>query len=96
MSTSFLIALAAIYAAIYYLAARRLLAELKDIDKDYYQFLGAHGGIGPSNSNAIIKMIFDEGVPKEFYPKSFKNRLMLVRLMLYVSPLVLIAIFFAL
>lgn len=93
MDARVLIAIGAIYAAIYYLAGRRLLFELRGIDPDYFKYLGANGGVGPSNSSAVIKMMFDDGVPKEFYPKGFKTRLAIVRIMLAASPVLLIAIF---
>jgi hypothetical protein len=71
------------------------LSELKGIDPEYLENLGAHGGIGPSNSNAIIKMVFDGGVPKDFYPRRFKLMLAFVRVMLALSPFILLAIVIA-
>lgn len=96
MDAKMLIAFGAAYAAIYYFAGRRLLFELRDIDPDYFKYLGALGGIGQSNSNAVVKMIFDSGVPKDFYPKGFRVRLAVVRIMLALSPVLLLGIFIAL
>ena len=87
------IAVLAAYAGIYYLSARRLLSELRGIDHEYLKYLGAHGGIGASNSMAIIKLLFDSGIPKPSYPASFRRRLKMVRTMLFVSPLVFLVVF---
>lgn len=96
MDAKVLIAIGAAYAGIYYLTARRLLFQLKSIDPDYFQYLGAHGGVGPSNSSAVIALIMDRSVPKEFWPTSFKRQLAVVRAMLALSPFVILAIFFLL
>ncbi|MFC6349678.1 MULTISPECIES: hypothetical protein [Stenotrophomonas] len=96
MDAKVVIAIGAAYAGIYYLAARRLLFELKDADQEYFKYLGAKGGVGQSNSSAVIAMILDSSVPKEFWPKSFKRRLITVRTMLALSPFVLAVIFFLL
>lgn len=93
MEAKTIIAVGTAYAWIYYLAARRLLFQLKDIDKDYFTHLGARGGIGSSNSSAVIALVFDGDVPKESWPASFKRQLLAVRIMLALSPIVLIAIF---
>ena len=93
MDAKVLIAIGAAYAAIYYLAGRRLLFELKSIDPDYFKYLGPNGGVGYSNSSAVAKMIFDGDVPKDFYPSGFKTRLAIVRVMLAASPILLIGIF---
>ena len=94
MDAKYVIAIGAAYAGIYYLSARRLVFQLKDIDQEYFKYLGADGGVGPSNSNAVGKLIFDSKAPRDFWPKSFKMRLAAVRIMLALSPIVLIAIFF--
>lgn len=96
MEAKVIIAIGAAYAGIYYLAARRLLFQLKDIDHDYFKYLGARGGVGSSNSSAVISLLFDSGVPKKFWPVRFKRQLFIVRTMLALSPIVLIAIFFLL
>lgn len=94
MDAKVVIAMGAAYAGIYYLTARRLLFDLKDIDQEYFSYLGARGGIGQSNSSAVIAMVLDSSVPKKFWPNSFKWRLAAVRLMLALSPFILIGIFF--
>lgn len=93
MEAKVIIAIGAAYAGIYYLAARRLLFQLKDIDQDYFKYLGARGGVGSSNSSAVIALVLDGDAPKEFWPANFKRQLFVVRAMLALSPIVLIAIF---
>lgn len=96
MDAKVAIALGSVYGGIYYFMARRLLFRLRGVDKNYYIYLGAQGGVGFSNSAAIIAMIFDTGTPKECWPIHIKRRLALVRGMLAVSPLVFIGIFLVL
>ncbi|WP_155760433.1 hypothetical protein [Stenotrophomonas maltophilia] len=66
MEAKVIIAIGAAYAGIYYLAARRLLFQLRDIDQDYFKYLGARGGVGSSNSSAVIALVLDGDAPKEF------------------------------
>lgn len=96
MDAKVAIGLGAAYGAIYYFMARRLLFRLECVDEDYYRHLRAQGGVGFSNSAAIIAMIFDTGTPKKYWPSYIKRRLALVRGMLAVSPLVFIGIFLVL
>ncbi|WP_284691725.1 hypothetical protein [Pinirhizobacter soli] len=41
MSASIVIGIGAIYALIYYFAARRILFELEKVDPEYFEYLGA-------------------------------------------------------
>lgn len=94
MNARDVITLMAIYVAIYYFNARRLLFWIREFDKDYFQSLGFVGGVGMRNSVAIGKILFDSSLPKPDYPPGFKFRLKLTRLMLFLSPAVAIAMIF--
>lgn len=94
MNANIVIGAGAIYTMIYNLAARRVLFDLKKVDPDYFEFLGAGDGIGARNSFAIVQMIFDEDVPKRFYPDLLRKKFLAVRVMLALWPLVLVAVFF--
>jgi hypothetical protein len=94
MNANIVIGAAAIYTMIYNFAARRVLFDLKKVDPDYFEYLGASDGISGGNSVAIIKMIFDEDVPKRFYPDPLRKRFVIVRVMLALWPFVLIVGFF--
>jgi hypothetical protein len=88
------IALMAIYVAIYYFNARRLLFWIGEFDKEYSQSLGFVGGVGVRNSIAIGKILFDKSLPKPDYPTAFKFRLKFTRFMLFLSPGVAIIMIF--
>ncbi len=93
MDAKLLISVGTIYGAIYYYCARWLLSALRTVDLEYFNYLGAQGGVGPSNSYAIMKVVFDFDVPKVFWPKKIKLLLILVRTMLGLYPFVILAIF---
>lgn len=93
MDAKSLISAGAVYVAIYYWLARRLVSQLSTFDPEYFKHLGARGGVGPSNSFAMLGLLFDGEVPKNFWPAQFKLRLAIVRGMLVVYPCVLIALF---
>lgn len=82
-----------VYVWIYYSLARKILADIRRVDPEYFEYSGAQGGIGAGNSLAIGRMIFDSGMPKGFYPRMIKVKLMIVRVMLGGAPLVFVALF---
>ena len=94
MNARDVITLMAVYAAIYYFSARRLLFWIEKFDKDYFQSLGFVGGVGMRNSVAIGKILFDRLLPKPDYPPEFKLLLRITRLMLFLSPGVAIIMIF--
>jgi hypothetical protein len=94
MNAREMITLMAIYVAIYYFNARRLLFWIREFDKEYFKSLGFVGGVGMRNSVAIGKILFDKSLPKPDYPSGFKFRLKLTRLMLFLSPGVAIVMIF--
>jgi hypothetical protein len=87
------IAAGAVYAGVYYFLARRLLLDLKGVDREYFEYLRARGGTGIGTSSAVLSMIFDSGTPKEFWPAGVRFRLTVVRVMLALSPLLFIGMF---
>ncbi len=80
------------YVWVYYFLARRVLADIRKVDPDYFEYSGVRGGIGMENSLAVGRMIFDGGMPKDFYPIVIKVKLMIVRVMLGAAPLVFVAL----
>jgi hypothetical protein len=92
ISPALSISLAAIYAALYYLVARSALHELKAVDPDYYAYLGAQPGASPKNSTAIIEVLFENGVPKAFYPITIRRKLSIARWLLLLSPIVFLVV----
>ena len=94
MSANIAFAIGVIYTFVYYFAGRRALFDLKKVDPDYFEYLGASDGANVRNSVAIIQMLFDKGVPKRFYPGHLTKRLLIVRVMLALWPLFLAAVFF--
>ncbi|WMW79616.1 hypothetical protein RF679_13270 [Undibacterium cyanobacteriorum] len=80
------ITLIAIYIAIYYFNAKRLLSWIRDFDKEYSESLGFTSGFGMSDSMAVGKILFDKNLPKATYPNQVKFRFKLTRLMLFLSP----------
>jgi hypothetical protein len=84
------------YVAIYYFNARSLLAWLAKFDEEYCEKLGLVGGVGMRNPVAIGKILFDKNLPKPTHPGGFKFRLKLTRIMLAISPVVVIAMIFLL
>jgi hypothetical protein len=96
MNARDVITLMAIYVAIYYFIARRLLSWIGEFDKEYSQGLGLVGGVSVRNSIAIGKILFDKSLPKPYYPPKFKFLLKFTRFMLFLSPgIAIIMIFLA-
>ncbi|KRG87282.1 hypothetical protein ABB34_05075 [Stenotrophomonas daejeonensis] len=95
ISPGLAISAAAVYAAIYYLIARSALNDLASVDPDYYAYLGAQRGTSANNSTAIIEILFDTECPKPFYPVATRRKLSLARWLLWLSPIVLIAVVLA-
>ena len=90
--------LAALYVWIYYGVARSALRELREVDPDYYRFLGAEGGLGMKNAMAVGQLLFDRQIPKAFYPARMRRKIAWARGMACLSPLVIIVaiwVFFA-
>ncbi|TFW29167.1 hypothetical protein [Massilia horti] len=94
MNARDVITLMAIYVAIYYFNARRLLFWIREFDKEYFQSLGFVGGVGMRNSVAIGKILFDRSLPKPDYPPGFKFRLKFTRFILFFSPGVAVVMIF--
>jgi hypothetical protein len=92
MPASILISAAALYAAIYYLIGRSALRDLRLVDPEYYRYLGGAPGTSPRNSVALAEIMFDSRCPKDFYPVGVKRKLAAARALLYLSPVVLIAV----
>ena len=95
ISPGLAISAAALYAAIYYLIARSALNDLASVDPDYYTYLGAQRGTSAKNSTAIIEVLFEKDCPKPFYPAAIRRKLSLARWLLWLSPIVLIAVLLA-
>lgn len=96
MSANVAFSIGVVYTFVCYFAARRTLFDLKNVDPNYFEYLGASDGVNGRNSAAIIQMMFDDGVPKKFYPEPLRRRFLMVRVMLALWPLVLIAALFSL
>lgn len=79
-----------VYVWVYYAAARSAMRQLREADPSYDAYLGGNPGIGMSNALAILRMLFDGGVPKPFYPRGVVRRIVLARWMFYLYPVVLI------
>ena len=92
MDVKLVITLMVVYVWVYYFLARRVLTDIRKVDPDYFEYSGARGGIGMENSLAVGRMIFDGGMPKNFYPSVIKAKLMIVRVMLGAAPVVFVAL----
>lgn len=92
MDVKLVIMFMVVYVWVYYFLARRVLADIRKVDPDYFEYSGARGGIGMENSLAVGRLIFDVGMPKDFYPGVIKVRLMIVRVMLGATPVVFVAL----
>ena len=88
------IALGAAYGGIYYMVCRSFLRDIRRLDPEFYLWLGgAIDQTAARNSVAIAKVLFDDLCPKTFYPLHTKRKIRAARLMLYLSPLWLLATF---
>ena len=73
------------FVTIYYRVARMALDRLGDEDPEAYRTTGAIGGISARNSFAIIKILFDKSLPKDFYSSKLKMQLLAARAMLVIG-----------
>ena len=94
MDAKVVITLLCIYGGVYYVLARRVLGKIKEVDSDYFDYLGARARIGMSNSVAIMKMLADESIPKKFYPRELVRYILITRIMLGLYPLLLLSVIF--
>ena len=79
-----------IYAFVYYWFAKKALKELGTIDlSGVWRREATAPGIG--RSSAILRMLFDGHLPRDNHPATLKRDLYVARVMLALSPVVLIA-----
>ncbi|MDF3982196.1 hypothetical protein P3W24_09020 [Luteibacter sp. PPL201] len=87
--------IAVIYGAIYYVLARGAVGRVMDVD-DAYKGRWTRPGLGanPTNSFAIVHIIFNMNLPKASYPAPLKLRIWTARVMLWLWPFVLLGALF--
>lgn len=81
LNSYFLILVTYVFA--YYFTARNTLVDLKRVDPGYFNDPpGLDQPVGMTTSMDICRMLFDPELPKESYPRSTKNGLLVARTML--------------
>jgi len=82
----------AIYIAIYYILGRSVLNDLRLVDPDYYDYLGATRGVSARNSIGIVAIMLEDRPVEASYPPVTQRKIKLARWLFLLSPVVLIVV----
>lgn len=93
MSAVQLLSLAVVYGYIYALLARGTVSRVMDADPSYEGRWSRPTWVANGrNAVAVLYIMFNMNLPKPEYPQSLRRRIWAARVMLWLSPFVLLAV----
>lgn len=95
MSAVQLLSLAVLYGYIYAFLARGTVSRVMDADPSYRERWPRPTWIASGRSAlAVLHVMFNMNLPRSGYPRSLQWRIWVARVMLWLSPFVLLAVLF--